>query len=379
MIARTETIRASNAGSEATYRDWGVQQKEWLATSDDRTRDCHRVGRAWGQEPVVVGMDDNFTICGESLAYPGDPGGSPANTINCRCTVLPVMPDELDIKPPTDEPVTTTGQPTRSQVPEAQRVREALIEQAQHLQDKADELQRKYEEAQQKAQDIGAKYWPSRLGRGDLSEAELRALRQEMKDWTKKALDYKYQSYNVKDELVRQAVDMLAVENPSSMTVTWSTRSNRARIEHGIAQFEKLVTTGLCDHTPVEVKKAAGRSSAYRDEIRIRSTAGPETTVHEMGHFLEHMNSDVEDAATAFRARRTKGETASWLGDNYRKNEVAKRDKFINPYMGKIYAHGGTEIVSMGLEMMVHDPLTLALEDPEYFDFIFNVARGIFP
>ena len=36
MIARTETIRASNRGSNELYSQWGVEQKEWLTTLDDR-------------------------------------------------------------------------------------------------------------------------------------------------------------------------------------------------------------------------------------------------------------------------------------------------------------------------------------------------------
>ena len=92
MIALTETIRASNAGSNALYKDWGAKQKGWLSTSDDRTRtppdsEFDHVG-ANGE---VVGIDEKFTQTGEDMDYPGDPAGSPGNFINCRCTVLPVI------------------------------------------------------------------------------------------------------------------------------------------------------------------------------------------------------------------------------------------------------------------------------------------------
>jgi SPP1 gp7 family putative phage head morphogenesis protein len=86
LISRTETIRASNAGSNALYKDWGAKQKEWLATSDERTRPEHV--EANGQ---VVGMDEKFSVGGEDMEYPGDPAGSPSNFCNCRCTVLPVI------------------------------------------------------------------------------------------------------------------------------------------------------------------------------------------------------------------------------------------------------------------------------------------------
>lgn len=87
LIARTETIRASNAGSNALYRDWGVQMKEWLATNDERTRPDHAAAN--GQR---VAVDARFDVGGEMLAHPGDPNGSPENTINCRCTVIPYNP-----------------------------------------------------------------------------------------------------------------------------------------------------------------------------------------------------------------------------------------------------------------------------------------------
>lgn len=93
MIARTETIRASNAGTTQLFGEWGVGRKEWLSTKDDRTRAYERGDEfdhleADGQ---VVGMDEPFIVSGEELQYPGDPNGSPGNTINCRCTVLPVL------------------------------------------------------------------------------------------------------------------------------------------------------------------------------------------------------------------------------------------------------------------------------------------------
>ena len=91
-IARTETIRASNAGTTDQFREWGVQRHEWLSTQDDRTRrkppdDFDHV-EANGE---VVNIGDPFMATGEPLMYPGDPAGDPGNTINCRCTTIPVM------------------------------------------------------------------------------------------------------------------------------------------------------------------------------------------------------------------------------------------------------------------------------------------------
>ena len=90
-IARTETLRASNAGATELYRAWGAEFKEWLATADSRTRATHL--RAWanyseGGTPGPMPMDDAFLVGGDRLQYPGDPAGSAGEVINCRCTTI---------------------------------------------------------------------------------------------------------------------------------------------------------------------------------------------------------------------------------------------------------------------------------------------------
>jgi len=93
MIARTETIKASNAGSIALFNDWGVvDRKEWLATGDNRTRATHLV--AWanyseGGTPGPIPLGAAFQVGSSSLMFPGDPRGAPEETINCRCVNLP--------------------------------------------------------------------------------------------------------------------------------------------------------------------------------------------------------------------------------------------------------------------------------------------------
>lgn len=84
MIARTELVGISNAGSLAAARlSEAAEWKTWLATNDARTRDAH--AKASGQ---TVRLDDTFTVGGEDMDYPGDPSASAANVINCRCAWL---------------------------------------------------------------------------------------------------------------------------------------------------------------------------------------------------------------------------------------------------------------------------------------------------
>ena len=88
IIARTETHTAANFGAQTAAELTGLDMKrEWVSASDDRTRDEPEADHrdADGQ---VVGMKEPFVVSGEKLMFPGDPSGSAANIINCRCSVV---------------------------------------------------------------------------------------------------------------------------------------------------------------------------------------------------------------------------------------------------------------------------------------------------
>jgi HK97 family phage portal protein len=92
-IARTEVISAYNGAGQLTAAQLPadvVAAQEWIATRDARTREAH--ADADGQ---TVRIGEPFTIDGEQLAYPGDPAGSGSNTVQCRCTLGFLTPDEL--------------------------------------------------------------------------------------------------------------------------------------------------------------------------------------------------------------------------------------------------------------------------------------------
>lgn len=87
LIARTETHGAANYGADGAARATGLDvRKEWVSAEDERTRATH--AEADGQ---VVAMDQPFRVGGELLMFPGDPAGSGANIINCRCAVSHIV------------------------------------------------------------------------------------------------------------------------------------------------------------------------------------------------------------------------------------------------------------------------------------------------
>ena len=83
MIARTETVRASNAGGlQAAAESGVVRRKIWLSALDERVRDTHIA--AHGQER---GLDEYFSVGAASGPAPGDMS-SAKESVNCRCTLI---------------------------------------------------------------------------------------------------------------------------------------------------------------------------------------------------------------------------------------------------------------------------------------------------
>jgi len=98
LIARTESIRISNAAAVAVYRYSGVVRKQWWTAMDERTcpacRDMHG---------TILDVDTAFAYLGDVLIYTDEEGrersmqityedvqGPPLHP-DCRCTVLPVV------------------------------------------------------------------------------------------------------------------------------------------------------------------------------------------------------------------------------------------------------------------------------------------------
>jgi hypothetical protein len=90
-IARTEIHTASVFSTDESFRHTNVEfEREWHSIIDERTRglDIKDLFSHVIANGEVVAQDGKFIRTGESLDYPGDPKGSPANIIFCRCILL---------------------------------------------------------------------------------------------------------------------------------------------------------------------------------------------------------------------------------------------------------------------------------------------------
>lgn len=160
----------------------------------------------------------------------------------------------------------------------------------------------------------------------------------------------------------------------------------RAReIEETLDFFNRVMVQELRDSMPgIEIEELTSRRAYTREgdnKIWLGHDSGTDTVIHEIGHNFEFNHVYMRESAYRHLTERTKGEKEQLLrdltgNDNYALTEVAKKDKFFNPYAGKIYPDKTTEITSMALQYLYKDPEYLYDNDPELFAWIVNAVRG---
>jgi len=186
-----------------------------------------------------------------------------------------------------------------------------------------------------------------------------------------------------RDRRIRQA---LYVERPAQVALsdlggdpalarTW---------QRGMDEFNKLVSADVAPAQQARFIDTTNKRSSYNPDskfVRMNTGADESTVVHEMGHWLEDHNPDLHRKVVAFYERRTQGYALEWMGPGFDRDELTRKDKFLDPYIGKEYVEGSdryaTEILSKGLEYFYGQAAHLAKDDPEMFDFIYNVVRGL--
>jgi hypothetical protein len=93
VIARTEVISAFNGSTAqlaAILPDDVVAGQEWIATRDGRTRASHAAVDGEWRRP-----GSPFDVGGHQLRYPGDPNGPADETVQCRCTLALLTPEDV--------------------------------------------------------------------------------------------------------------------------------------------------------------------------------------------------------------------------------------------------------------------------------------------
>jgi SPP1 gp7 family putative phage head morphogenesis protein len=133
--------------------------------------------------------------------------------------------------------------------------------------------------------------------------------------------------------------------------------------ERGYAQKEgRIVNTG--NHTAEEIAS---------------------TLFHEMGHHVEYGDlpgvTRYGSLAREWRDERVTSMNQMSLREitgiqEYSENELARPGSFFNPYLGKVYKGGSTEVIAMGMEHLDTPVSMAALYDkqPDLFDFVIGIT-----
>lgn len=126
---------------------------------------------------------------------------------------------------------------------------------------------------------------------------------------------------------------------------------------------------------------------AYANEgdgfINVGASERPAIIFHEVGHHLEYSNPALKESANAFLEKRSSGKIQTLrkiTGSKvYKADEVAVIDNFVDPYVGKKYKNGSTEVISMGLERFStpEEMQKFRDKDPEHFHYILGVLAHV--
>ena len=194
---------------------------------------------------------------------------------------------------------------------------------------------------------------------------------------------------SVTEEYTEKMRKILEVKDPAKLKLQIGDFVGKVdEVKTGVKEFGKLVSQKVVVDDKIQVEETRYRSFYSNDSNTLNMTADTErrAVIHELGHWLENTNPGVGQKARDFLERRTRNENEKKLSEvtgnpSFDDWETTKRDRFIDPYIGKQYKEKdgtvkSTEILAMGLEMMYTEPGTVASYDPDYFDFLYNTVRG---
>jgi len=97
MIAQTESTKVINQATNQAYQKINDEEddlevrKVWISSRDDRVRETHQDlnnSRLYGQDGIPV--NDVFKIGSDTALAPGG-FSDPSHSINCRCTIAPII------------------------------------------------------------------------------------------------------------------------------------------------------------------------------------------------------------------------------------------------------------------------------------------------
>lgn len=416
LIAQTESIRVYNEGAFERWRQVGVKKAIWRTVRDKRV--CPICYMLNGQEgdidagwihPGGTLIDPDFNRRINADMFRGRVYRDSAHP-GCRCFRRPVVIKTADNKPVINPQTETVKATEAAGVPiedllkryeaDAERIRAAIQKERARIEQERVKVRGQIEASLAARQDLLNKMSDQyelyrNIPEGDIeaetaNKAARDAIRKQLDDNAKaeKRLRDKLQRFD--DKMRDKVTSIIAVGSDATINTRPGlgkvTKVMQSRAEKAKAWLSQVIDGDKFDSVDVAINRTGSRAHYTRGAINMTHTSGIDIYIHEIGHAIEDKYPDVLDRLNQFLDYRTKGETAQPLSQltnnaNYGAREIAKPDKFIHPYMGKIYESKdkrfATEILSMGLELMYRNPTLLLEQDPELFNFILGILRRI--
>lgn len=416
-------------------------RKAWVRTNDGRTRETHNVaGRVYARDAAIP-VRELFAVGKARMRFPVDPAAAPAGrvaageTIMCRCNAVAEFDAGLlasqtqqrvsvalgrAVEPGPAPPVSAEPQRPAPREPrpfDPARVRARVLKVTAARRASVDKIVARRVEVEDEINRLFVEFTAKPYPSTSEETAEWRRRSTEIDALRRRLNVIRTEEADEREKMAARVRRLLSVPTKDRPKYKWLvdyksapklTPLERRRYEDAMRDFERLIglkTIGAAHDNGGEINVLVHRSQARAhvfDGRRLadvgkyknlksrrhlvesdRYTAG-RVIVHELGHTLEFDDPRVLQSALDFLDRRTKGDRLRKLNAiqpnrRYKADEYAKEDKFIEPYMGKVYSgRGATELVSMGVEYLYAEPWTLAERDPDFFDWITSLLRGIY-
>jgi len=384
LIAQDQTLKLNASLTRHRLEGVGVKKYTWRTVRDERVRHSHaeREGKvySWDKPP---------------------PDGNPGTPVRDRCRAEAVWPDEDEVPTPAIQPTPVAPTPAKkaraAPKPKAAKPKPAPIEppkpsheaafQAISNYQRRPEVQAAYDRYDkaladfEKAKDA---FYKSGKNYGSPEHAAAQAAQSE-------GMDAKQFLAAMKQSEVNDAIKLLEVpiENramPSAMIEGKPPQSVAKKAREAADIVSRLVHKDIAPR--VKFANTRGRAF-YRNATRTANLSGQDpvhTYAHEMVHDIEYQHPEISKATKAYVLKRANGQPLRKLRDltgdkAYALTEVTYEDEWAkrggHHYMGKVYdSRASTELLTMGVERMMTDPVGFAKQDPDYLKFMLRILHN---
>jgi len=364
-IARTETIWGANAGAEEAWIQSGViEGKEWHAAADACAFCANMHGTTMGLGQAFFEHGDRLSLeDGGTMVFDYEEVQHPPLHPLGRCSLLPIVKEVAVQKT-------------------AEEVRQEVIATAEANESAIAGIEREFEAIQLRAAEA---YKAGNESAFDDIMDHLLAQQEKAGQMRKELKGKIHEILQINRAGAKSGVDFnVKVNRIAALNRGEDWKEVTKWTEKEVREFSRYISEGVWPQggTVEQYTLKPGIRACYEQHVIYVSRSSKSSTVaHELGHWLEENNQQVREAALEFLKARTKGERAvklANLSNSYRTSELAKKDKFLDPYMGKIYENDkATEIISSGIQYIYEKPLDLATKDPEYFNFMVETLWGL--